>query len=88
MGAVTTFSYWLNSPRRGGYLVLTSIQLLGTLICMSMAVKAVNQAGEEQDQLTFQAWSKHTGNPNSITFTEWRYLQRMHRPSYKHYTGQ
>jgi hypothetical protein len=31
----------------------------------------------ERENLTFKAWSKHTGNTNSLTFEEWKLLKDM-----------
>ena len=33
----------------------------------------------EQLPLQYTSWSKHTGNPNNLTFEEWKYLPRETR---------
>lgn len=60
---------------------------LGTVFLILSIVPGfigTNQAAHERDQESYDAWVKHTENPNKLSLHEWQALNRNYVPRSKH----
>ena len=63
---------------KSAVVVLIGVGLIAGFIWL---LHACAESDREQLKESYEAWCKHTGNSNKLSFSEWDSLDRPHRPS-------